>query len=266
MCNFFRPRDEEEARTPLCPQFSSSEENQEAGEILDSTGASRGRYLATMLSVFTEGLLPAISLFFAVYNIVELFFTNVFLGWVNLAIFCFPSILVLLYYVENMLHREKKLMEVGLIIALGPLLRWLCSVRLLLARHVNNEVSLGFQDLEAFATATRVIDGVFQGSLQIVWLLYLIATGIYPFPVLDWKTKVVHDWYGNKMLFPVLSSIGLYPSLAVLVKNLFQYWSQHHLRATTDDGSTTVLVEEDATRLYSIKPQQWGLGFDLLLI
>ena len=136
-------------------------------------------------------------------------------------------------------------MEAGLILALGPLLRWFCSVRLLMASHGSGEVS---EDLQAFATATRVIDGVFQGSLHIVWLLYLIATGIYPFPVLDWKMKPVTDHAGNMISFPVLSSFGLYPAFLVLVKNLFQYWRLHHLRATTVDGSTTVLVEEDATR------------------
>ena len=139
-------------------------------------------------------------------------------------------------------------MEAGLILALGPLLRWLCSVCLLMARHGSGEVSEGFRDLQAFATATRVIDGVFQGSLHIVWLLYLIATGIYPFPVLDWKMKPLTDHAGNMISFPVLSSFGLYPAFLVLVKNLFQYWRLHHLRATTVDGSTTVLVEEDATR------------------
>ena len=152
-------------------------------------------------------------------------------------------------------------MEAGLIIALGPLLRWFCSVRLLVARHASDGNSEDFQDLQAFATATRVIDGVFQGSLQIVWLLYLIAIGIYPFPLLDWsQTRWVVDPSGNKMLFPVLSSIGLYPSLAVLVKNLFQYWRLHNLRATTDDGSTTVLVEEDPTRSIEKKMDEKKVG------
>ena len=157
-----------------------------------------------------------------------------------------------------MLHREKKLMEAGLIIVLGPLLRWLCSVRLLIALHGSDGNSEGFQDLQSFATATRVIDGVFQGSLQIVWLLYLIAIGIYPFPGLELRTKEVADPSGNKMIFPVLSSIGLYPSLVVLVKNLFQYWRLHHLRATTGDGSTTVLVDEDPTRSIAMKHPKWG--------
>ena len=232
----------------MCAPSSSSPEQQESGRVLDSTEASRERYRANTLSYIAEGLLPAISLFFAIYNSFELFSQNSFLGWGNLVIFFVPSILVLLFYAENMMHRENKLMEAGLIVALGPLLRWLCSVHLLMARPGNDEVSGDFRDLKAFATATRVIDGVFQGSLHIVWLLYLIATGIYPFPVLDWKMKPVTDHAGNMISFPVLSSFGLYPAFLVLVKNLFQYWRLHHLRATTVDGSTTVLVEEDATR------------------
>ena len=141
-------------------------------------------------------------------------------------------------------------MEAGLILALGPLLRWLCSVSLLMAKP---DVSEDFRDLKAFATATRVIDGVFQGSLHIVWLLYLIAIGVYPFPLFDLKYKLITDFSGNKMKFPVISSMGLYPSMAVLVKNLLQYWRLHHLQATTDDGSTTVLVTEDTTGLVHLK-------------
>ena len=229
----------------MCAPPSSSPEQQESGRVLDSTEASRERYRANTLSYIAEGLLPAISLFFAIYNSFELFSQNSFLGWGNLVIFFVPSILVLLFYAENMMHRENKLMEAGLIVALGPLLRWLCSVCLLMAKP---DVSEDFRDLKAFATATRVIDGVFQGSLHIVWLLYLIATDIYPFPGLEKRTKTVTDHNGNVMKFPVLSSFGLYPAFLVLVKNLFLYWRLHHPRATTQDGSTTVLVQEDATR------------------
>ena len=207
-----------------------------------------------MLSIFTEGLLPLISLFFALYNIVELIFTSPILGGVNLVIFCFPSILAILYYAENLMHRKKKLKEAGLILVLGPVLRWLCSVFLLM-EELGNGITTPehVQDLQAFATATRVIDGVFQGSLHIVWLLYLIAIGVYPFPLFDLKYKLITDFSGNKMKFPVISSMGLYPSMAVLVKNLLQYWRLHHLQATTDDGSTTVLVTEDTTRLVHLK-------------
>ena len=229
----------------MCAPPSSSPEQQESGRVLDSTEASRERYRANTLSYIAEGLLPAISVFFAIYNIFELFSDNAFLGCGNLVIFFVPSILVLLFYAENMMHRENKLMEAGLIVALGPLLRWLCSVCLLMAKP---DVSEDFRDLKAFATATRVIDGVFQGSLHIIWLLYLIATDIYPFPGLEKRTKTVTDHNDNVMKFPVLSSFGLYPAFLVLVKNLFLYWRLHHPRATTQDGSTTVLVQEDATR------------------
>ena len=152
-----------------------------------------------------------------------------------------------------MQHRERKWLEAGLIIALGPLLRFLFSVRLLTAKLNKADLnqSQDFRDLQAFATATRVIDGVFQGSLQIVLLFYLIATGKHPFPLPYPGFKTTHpikDWQGNSISFPAISSFGLYPTMAVLVKNLFQYWRQHHVKATTEDGSTTVLVEENITR------------------
>ena len=129
-----RPLDEEEARTPLFLPETLEHLDTMAAAPMDSTSLHRSRYLATLGAVITEALLPFLSLFFSVYSVVELLCTSFHLGCVAGALFCFPTILVLLFYVENMLHREKVLVELGLILALGPLLRWLCSVRLLLLR------------------------------------------------------------------------------------------------------------------------------------
>ena len=82
-------------------------------------------------------------------------------------------------------------------------------------------------------------------------LFYLIAIGKHPFPLPYPDLKTTHsfmDGQGNWISFPAISGVGLYPTMAVLVTNLFQYWRQHHLKATTEDGSTTVLVEENITR------------------
>ena len=257
----FRPTwDQEEARTPLCrpEEVLVDEENLEARHpdnlaTLNRTDASRGRYIANLFAIITEGLLPGTSLIFAIINMSEFLLDMNYLFGVSLAIFLAPSILALLYYAENMQHREKKWLEAGLIIALGPLLRFLFSIRLLMAKLGNADLnqSQDFLDLQAIATATRVIDGVFQGSLQIVWLFYLIARGKHPLPLPYPGLKTTQpfkDWQGNWISLPVLSSFGLYPTMAVLVKNLFQYWRQHHLKATTEDGSTTVLVKENITR------------------
>ena len=255
--------DQEEARTPLCGPEGIIVEEENSGEArhpdnlatLNRTDASRGRYISNLFAIITEGLLPGTSLIFAIINMSELLLDMdlVLFFWVSLAIFFAPSILALLYYAENMQHRERKWLEAGLIIALGPLLRFLFSVRLLAAKLGNADLnqSQDFLDLQAFVTATRVIDGVFQGSLQIVWLFYLIAIGQHPFPLPYPGFKTTHsftDWQGNYTSFPAISSYGLYPTVAVLVKNLFQFWRQHHVKATTEDGSTTVLVEENITR------------------
>ena len=252
--------DQEEARTPLCGPEGIIVEEENSGEArrpdnlttLNRTDASRGRYIANLVAIITEGLLPGTSLIFALINMFELLFEP-YLFWVSLAIFFAPSILALFYYAENMQHRERRWLEAGLIIALGPLPRFLFSVRLLMAKLGKADLnqSQDFLDLQAIATATRVIDGVFQGSLQIVLLFYLIAIGKHPFPLPYPDLKTTHsfmDGQGNWISFPAISGVGLYPTMAVLVKNLFQYWRQHHVKATTEDGSATVLVEENITR------------------
>jgi len=261
--------EKEEARTPLCRPEGIIVDEDNSGEArhpdnlatLNRTDASRGRYISNLFAIIAEGLLPGTSLIFVIINMYEFFLDMKFdLFGVSLAIFLAPSILALLYYAENMQHRERKWLEAGLIIALGPVLRFLFSIRLLMAKICKADLnqSQDFLDLQAIATATRVIDGVFQGSLQIVWLFYLIAIGKHPFPYPGLKTThSFKDGQGNWISFPAISSFGLYPTMAVLVKNLFQYWRQHHVKATTEDGSTTVLVEENITSFQTFRRCLW---------
>ena len=75
---------------------------------LDLTSSHRKTYLGSILAVLTDGLLPLLSLLFSAYNTVELFFVDTSYGWLGLGLFCLPSVLVLLFYVENMWHRSNK--------------------------------------------------------------------------------------------------------------------------------------------------------------
>ena len=210
----------------------------------DTTKYKRSQYLSNLLLVLTDGLLPLVSIVSTLINVLELFLTGeTILGCAGLVIFAFPTVLVLFYYLENMFHREKKLLEMGLIMVFGPFLRWLCSVRLLsLKLRPSGEVA-DLDDIQRFAFATKVIDGIFEASVQIIWLLYLIAIEVYPFPLLNMRTKSVTDCFGNNLQIPVFSSLSLYSSLAVLVKNLSQLWRIHYPQSTTQNGSETLQLQ-----------------------
>jgi len=126
---------------------------------LETTKHHRSLYLWTLVSVVTEGVLPGLSLLVGAYNILSLFLSGeTTLGWVGLGLFCFPSILVLLFYLENMLHRDRKLLEICLLLVLGPFLRWLCSARLLFLRLTQGGASLqGHQDLQESILKSKTI-------------------------------------------------------------------------------------------------------------
>ena len=101
-------------------------------------------------------------------------------------------------------------------------------MRLLIIRLSNEDTEAAeVEDLTNFIFASKMIDGIFQTSVQIIWLLYLIAIEIYPFPLFNMTTKEVKDWFGNVVSVPVVSSLTLYSSLAVLVKNLSELWMYH---------------------------------------
>jgi len=210
----------------------------------DTTKYKRSQYLSNLLLVLTDGLLPLVSIVSTLINVLELFLTGeTVLGCAGLVIFAFPTVLVLFYYLENMFHREKKLLEMGLIVIFGPFLRWLCSVRLLCQKFHPAGNFNDLDDIKAFAFSTKVVDGIFQASVQIIWLLYLIAIEVYPFPLLNLRTRSVTDWFGNNLQIPVCSSLSLYSSIAVLVKNLSQLWRIHYPVSTDQNGSVTLQLQ-----------------------
>ena len=78
---------------------------------------ARTAYLHAVMSVVTEAILPVVSIVASLLNVLQLFLLGEFyLGWVGLALFLLPTFLpALFYYLENMFHRENKLLELGLI-------------------------------------------------------------------------------------------------------------------------------------------------------
>ena len=212
--------------------------------ILNNTKYYRREYLRTLAAIVTEAILPLTSLVASFLNVLQLFLIGQYnLGWVGLTLFLLPTFLVLFYYLENMFHRQNKLIEMCLITVFGPFLRWFCSVRLLILKlgveDTNSNVEVG--DLSTFIHAAKMLDGIFQTSMQVIWLLYLIAIEVYPFPIFDLTTREVTDWFGNVFHLPVLSSLTLYSSLAVLVKNLAELWTSHIPTATNRSGSETII-------------------------
>ena len=93
---------------------------------------------------------------------------------------------------------------------------------------------------------------MYRGDVQVMWLLYLIALEVYPFPLMAFNTRIVKDWFGNSLELPVLSSLNLYSSLAVLVRNLTILWIENFPAATDPAGSET--LPADCT----VRPGWWN--------
>ena len=222
--------------------------NLEPVSIFNNTKYHRTEYLRTVFAIVTDAILPLTSLVASFLNVLQLFFIGEFnLGWVGLTLFLLPTFLVLFYYLENMFHRQNKLLELFLIAVFGPFLRWFCSVRLLILKLgvEDTNASMEAGDLSNFIYAAKMLDGIFQTSMQVIWLLYLIAIEVYPFPLFDLTTREVTDWFGNVFHLPVLSSLTLYSSLAVLVKNLSELWMSHIPTATNRSGSETIIQSKE---------------------
>ena len=230
--------------------------------MLENTRVKRTTYLGTLLTIFTEGILPLATAWLPLGKIIELFVEgNKSCGGVGVLLFVLPTFLMIFFYLENLFHRERKALELGLITVLGPFLRWAASVRLLLLHHGKTGHLTEIEDLEIFISATKMIDGIFQPALQIVFMLYLFAVGVNDIRDLELSSEMfshskhITDFSGNEVEIPALSNLNLYTSLAVLVKNISQLWMANFPRSTTESGSEAVAGPD--TRPVWRKILQW---------
>ena len=225
----------------------------------NNTEVRRTKYLRTVVSIVTEILLPIVSIISSILNTLNLIFNKSQQeASMGVALILLPNVLFVCYYLENMFHREKKILELFLLITFGPIVRWLCSVKLLMIQLSGDETAVGDEDILDFINASKLVDGIIQTAVQVIWILYLIAIDIYPFLpfFLEIERKQL-NWFGNQVDVPVISSLTLYSSLAVLVKNLADLWMLHIPRATNQAGSETVLDNQGVGKLKKL--QQWML-------
>ena len=214
----------------------------------------RTSYLGTLVTIFTEVLLPLATALLPLGKILELFMEgHPRCGGGGGALFLLPTFLMLVFYVENLFHREEKALELGLITVLGPLLRWAASFKLFFLRHGKLGQNTEMEDLEIFISATKMIDGIFQPSVQMIFMVYLMAVGVksadkFTFTQMFSLTKEIRDFSGNVIKFPELSNLNLYTSTAVLVKNISQLWMANFPRRTTEDGSETIVTPDPDLR------------------
>ena len=216
--------------------------------ILENTKVKRTNYLGTLVTFFTEVLLPFATALLPLGKIIELFWEGHHgCGGVGVALYILPTFLILVFYLENMFHRESKALELGLITLLGPFLRWAASVKLFMMRHWKLGRNSEIEDLELFISATKMIDGIFQPSVQMVFMLYLMAIGVKNAEIsteMFSLTKQITDFSGNVIKIPELSNLNLYTSTAVLVKNISQLWMTNFPRSTTESGSEAIVTRD----------------------
>ena len=231
--------------------------------ILENTRVRRRKFLGTVVTFLTEVLLPLATALLPLAKIIELFWEGHHgAGGVGVGLYLLPTFLILGFYLENMVHRERKALELGLITALGPFLRWVASLKLLLMRYRQLGHNSEIEDLEIFISATKMIDGVFQPSVQMVFMLYLMAVGVNDVKNVRISSemfslnKEVTDFSGNVIPIPELSNLNLYTSTAVLVKNITQLWMANFPRSTTESGSEAI-VTPDPPLTRSRKFLQW---------
>ena len=144
-----------------------------------------------------------------------------YLWIVSAVIFYAPNIPFLVFYWECMSHRRCKFLEITLIIIFGPFVRWACTLSSILLSMCQKEV----EDLNKVVYITRLVDGVMETYLQVLWSLYLTATGFLIFPIGIGSTRGATDSFGNSMKFPVVIANTMVVSVFVLAWNLIHLWN-----------------------------------------
>ena len=118
--NRLRPHSEVFELVPVTPGAGGDRSAGSGTPALENTRVKRSAFGKKILDCLTEAVLPIFSTFFTFINVLQLFLMGQFLlTGLGLALFLLPTVLAFCYYLENMAHRDKKVMELGLITALG---------------------------------------------------------------------------------------------------------------------------------------------------
>ena len=145
-------------------------------------------------------------------------------AYMTLALFYLPTIFLLAHFASHFRKANHFLAKLSIFSLLGPSMDWILNIFLLVRGKTPAEFD---GKTKNFLDIIKVVNGVIESSLQLVWTTVLICLEVIPLP---WKDMThIPDILGNTFPLPV-SCLSLLFSVLCIVSQLTFYWRNFGLR------------------------------------
>jgi len=146
--------------------------------------------------------------------------TRVFSYW-TLGLLYLPTLFLVVHYLFKLTKRRRWYLELSFVIGFGPAIDWLISLIKLVRGEKDNQED---RELDKFIYIAKIVNGVIEASLQLIWTILLVSIGVNPIPWTDMTH--IPDLLGNTIPFPA-STVSLVFSSISIIKNMAYFWTNY---------------------------------------
>jgi len=132
-----------------------------------------------------------------------------------------PTIFLVIHYFLNLTKKRRWYVELPFLILLGPAVDWMIYLARLVKGKRNMVVD---KELDKFLYIAKIVNGVIEASLQLIWTLLLISIKVRPLP---WSEMTqIPDLVGNTIPVPA-STLSIIFSVISIIKSLAFFWNKY---------------------------------------
>jgi len=152
----------------------------------------------------------------------------------TLGLLYLPTVFLVIHFLLNFTKRRLWYAELTFLLLFGPAVDWI----IYLARLIKGEKAIFMdKELEKFLFIAKIVNGVIEASLQLIWTLLLISIKVRPLP---WAEMTqIPDLVGNSLPVPA-STLSIIFSCISIIKSLAYFWNKYGVaRSDTTITETT---------------------------
>lgn len=191
----------------------------------------RNQTLEKIQSVVMDIALPACDNVTDVIMVVGLYTMpsyRVFSYW-TMGLLYLPTVFLVIHYLLNFTKRHRWYAELPFLIFFGPTVDWVIYLVRLVKGEKANQVD---KEVDKFLYIAKIVNGVIEASLQLIWTILLITIKVKPLPWTDMTN--IPDLVGNSVPIPA-STLSIIFSAISIIKSLAYFWNRYGV--VRNDGS-----------------------------
>jgi len=194
----------------------------------------RSKSLETIQHIIMDIIVPAcdnvtdILMVIGLYNIPSF---RVFSFW-TIGLLYLPTFFLVIHFILNFRERSRWWAELIFLILFGPAIDWMTYLVRFIKKNQKNIQEPPDPNVDKFLFIAKIVNGVIEASLQLIWTVLLISIQVKPLPWTD--LTHIPDLVGNTVPIPV-STLSIVFSVISIIKSLAYFWNNYGV--ARHDGS-----------------------------